>query len=518
MKLTDEQSEVKECVATLKPGENLKVIAFAGAGKTTTLKACAITRQDRGIYLAFNQAIAKEAKETLGSTKCKAMTMHGMAYSAMRDIMDKPATLNIRTFIDAKVLPKFHIPTIKGWGEYRVSAAVIRTMSAFASSAETNFGPEHAKAALMEALGDPDFIVSQEKADFVQDTIDKLAGPLHLMAQQYWCDLMEQSIYSHDMYLKMLDIDDGLRASAFARFNYVMVDEAQDINPVQRSILTKTGLPLVAVGDPYQQIYSWRGAENALAKLPGKELYLTQSFRFGEKIAAVARTILEAIPDGRAPKHRLSGVGPGTPSKKGPRGAVICRTNVGMLDAAIKYLNKGYEVYVDNIDGLLKDAMSAEALKDGRMKDVITPELKQFDTWEEMEMVAEEGVDPGLSKLVNLVRTNRIPDVKRLAESQSPNPGDAPLVVYTGHRSKGLEFPAVQLGDDWADINAMKARFKAAKMKSEKHVTLAQETYNTLYVATTRAMLRCSGYGNILNPKEDDLIPMTEAGAYTDEP
>jgi superfamily I DNA/RNA helicase len=511
MKLTDEQGEIKEGVATLRAGENLKVIAFAGAGKTTTLKACAEARSDRGIYLAFNGSIAKEAKEKLGRTKCQAKTMHGLAFGVMRDYMEKPAQINARSFMTSRIMDRFHVPNVKGWGDYRVAAAVSSTMAKFAASADADFSSRHAEAALMEVLGDPDFIVSEEKAQYVRDTIDKLSEPLRLMAFEYWGDCMENQLYSHDMYLKMLDIDDGLRRDAFSRYKYVMIDEAQDINPVQRSILTKTGLPLVAVGDPYQQIYSWRGAENALQQLPGRELFLTQSFRFGENIAVIARTILDKIPDG-GPEKRLEGAGPGE-NGEGPRGAVICRTNIGMLDEAIKYLNKGYKVHVDNVDGLLTDVRSAQALKDGRLGDVKSAELKQFDSWTEMEMTAEEGSDPGLSKLVSLVKTNRISDVERLAKAQNPDANKVHLLVYTAHRSKGLEFDAVQLGEDWPDINVMESRFKGAELKSEKHVTQAREAYNTLYVAATRAKLRCKGYGRILQPVPEPTGALTQEEA-----
>jgi superfamily I DNA/RNA helicase len=515
MKLTDEQAEIKEGVAELKPGENLKVIAFAGAGKTTTLKACAEGRNDRGIYLAFNSSIAKEAKEKLGHTKCLAKTMHGLAFGVMRDYMEAPAQINARSFMSSQIMSRFHVPDVKGWGDYRIAAAVSSTMSKYAASADPSFSTRHAEAALMEVLGDPDFIVSEEKAEFVRDTISKLSEPLKLMAYEYWGECMENQLYSHDMYLKMLDGIPDLRENAFARYKYVMIDEAQDINPVQRSILTKTGLPLVAVGDPFQQIYSWRGAENALQQLPGRELFLTQSFRFGENIAVVARKILDSIPDG-GPEKRLEGAGPGE-SGSGPKGAVICRTNIGMLDEAIKYLNKGYKVHVDNVDGLLADARSAQALKEGRLGDVKSTELKQFDSWEEMEMTAEEGSDPGLSKLVSLVRTNRISDVERLAKAQIPDANKVHLVVYTAHRSKGLEFDAVQLGEDWPDISVMESRFKGAELKSEKHVTQAREAYNTLYVAATRAKLRCKGYGRILEPVPEATGPMTqeEALKYT---
>ncbi|MFX4300088.1 UvrD-helicase domain-containing protein [Pseudosulfitobacter pseudonitzschiae] len=501
MKPTEEQAEITEEFATLKPGEYLKAIAFAGAGKTSTLKACAQKRKDRGVYLAFNRAIAEEAREKLGRTKCNAMTMHSLAYRAMQGIMESRTPVNAKTIMESGVMDGYHIPTVKGWGDYRVASAVSRTLSSFAASADANFNEGHAESAIIEALGDPDFMASEEKAQVIRDTLDRLSGPLHLIAQQYWVNSMESGRYSDDMYLKMLDINDDLRKRAFGRYKYLMVDEAQDINPVQRSILTKTGLPILAVGDPYQQIYSWRGAENALQQLPGKELFLTKSFRFGENIAAVARHILNSIPGG-GPSQRLVGGGPGNvEDHKGPKGAVICRTNIGMLDEAINYLNKGYRVHVDNVQGLLTDALSAQALKDGRMSDVKSDELKQFDTWDEMEATAEEGSDPGLSKLVNLVRTNRIPDVQRLANHHSTTKDKVHLVVYTGHRSKGLEFPAVQLGDDWPDIMTMQARYKAAEMKSDKHVTLAKEAYNTLYVASTRAMVRCSGYNRILDPK-----------------
>lgn len=501
MKPTEEQDEITEEFANLKSGEYLKAIAFAGTGKTTTLKSCALKRKDRGVYLAFNRTIAEEAKQKLGRTKCNAMTMHSLAYRSMHGIMESRTPVNAKTILESNVMDRFHFPSIKGWGDYRVASAVSRTLSAFAASADENFNESHAQSAIIEALGDPDFMASEEKAQIIRDTIEKLSEPLYLTAQQYWVNSIETGHYSDDMYLKMLDINDDLRKRAFGRYSYIMIDEAQDINPVQRSIVTKTGLPILAVGDPYQQIYSWRGAENALQQLPGKELYLTKSFRFGEDIATVARRILGSIPGG-GPTQRLIGAGPGNiENHEGPKGAVICRTNIGMLDEAINYLNKGYRVHVDNVQGLLTDALSAQALKDGRMNDVKSDDLKQFDSWEELESTAEEGADPGLSKLVSLVRTHRIPDVQRLANHHSSTKDKVHLVVYTGHRSKGLEFPAVQLGDDWPDIMTMQARYKAAEMKSDKHITLAKEAYNTLYVATTRAMVRCKGYGRILEPK-----------------
>ena len=43
--------------------------------------------------------------------------------------------------------------------------------------------------------------------------------------------------------------------------------------------------PKILVGDPNQQIYSFRGAVNAMSLVQGSKIhYLTQSFRFGPQV------------------------------------------------------------------------------------------------------------------------------------------------------------------------------------------------------------------------------------------
>lgn len=511
MKPTEEQAAIRDRSSTLKSGEILKVIAFAGAGKTTTLNLCANARRDRGMYLAFNKAIADEAKQKLGRTKCGASTMHSLAFGAMRDVMGQPSRINARSFMESGISGRHNPPRIKGWGEYRVAAAVCRTMAAFAHSADQDIGSHHAEEALIESVGDPDFMTGAEAQSKAQEALRFLTGPLTEMATDYWVQCMQDGAYSHDMCLKMLDLDDGIRADAFGRLRYLMIDEAQDINPVQRSIVTKTGLPLIAVGDPYQQIYSWRGAENALALMKGEELYLTQSFRFGEEIAEIARHTLATRPDG-GPIQRLTGLGPGDLSKhEGAKGAIICRTNIGMLDEAMKCLNGGYPVHVDKMDDLLSDAKSAQALFEGRTSDITSPEIRQFDDWSQMEMAAEEG-DPAFNKLVRLVTTRRVQEVEELGRRHEKSAAGAKLMICTGHRSKGLEFPAVKMGEDWTDVERLKKRHESAMGKSEKHVTAANEEFNLLYVAFTRSMSRLRGHNRILFPEpEPDSDPGSES-------
>ena len=81
MQLTDEQTRAVDLFRT---SRSLKVHAFAGAGKTSTLTAMARTTRRRGLYLAFNKAIADEARGKFPDTvDCR--TTHSIAFRAVPD-------------------------------------------------------------------------------------------------------------------------------------------------------------------------------------------------------------------------------------------------------------------------------------------------------------------------------------------------------------------------------------------------------------------------------------------------
>lgn len=502
MNLTEEQKEIREVGAqSVKNGENLAVIAFAGAGKTTTLKALAEAIPSRGCYMAFNKSIADEAKRKLIRTRCTASTMHSIAFGTIKDIISSPTNLNAKDFRTTGILGKFNVPRLKGWNDFRVSGAVCRTLSAYCNSADPEITLDHAREAIVQSVGDPDFLSNLEKIQSAEAAIDRLSGPISEMAKVYWRESIENSRLSHDAYLKLLDLDDDLRSMAFQSFRYLMIDEAQDTNPVQLSILRKTGIPLIAVGDPYQQIYSWRGAENALDKIEGKRLFLTQSFRFGEVIAESAREILASRPDG-GPSQRLIGAGRGMPAGyKGPRVAVICRTNVGMVDEAMRILKTGKKVHIDNVESLVADVRSAEALQCGDMPRVTSPEIRQFDSWYELVSEAEES-GGALSRIVQIVEENKVGQIENLMNNQTDGK-NADVMICTAHRSKGLEFPGVLLGGDWKTNETMNRRYAGAQRDSAKHVTLAIEEWNALYVAATRPIMRLQGLERIMEQSKD---------------
>jgi DNA helicase-2/ATP-dependent DNA helicase PcrA len=106
-----------------------------------------------------------------------------------------------------------------------------------------------------------------------------------------------------------------------ARYRALLLDEYQDTNPAQRELLRaifKDGFPLMAVGDPDQTIYEWRGASLRNfadfplhfpdhSGTPAATLPLALNRRSGSTIIAVAnairsrvepfRPLLQALPD-----------------------------------------------------------------------------------------------------------------------------------------------------------------------------------------------------------------------------
>ncbi len=127
-----------------------------------------------------------------------------------------------------------------------------------------------------------------------------------------------------------------------------MVDEGQDMNPAMMDIFRKQTVNKIIVGDPNQQIYTFRSAINALDLIESKYTYhLTQSFRFGPNIAMVANTCLEMLQkvdrqtlvggkkdDFILNRSQITNIADFKPI------AVIGRTNVGVFDGKSFFFNR----------------------------------------------------------------------------------------------------------------------------------------------------------------------------------
>jgi UvrD/REP helicase N-terminal domain len=173
-------------------------------------------------------------------------------------------------------------------------------------------------------------------------------------AQKLWgrmSDPKDPMPMDHDTYLKLWAL-----TQPTLDYDYVLLDEGQDTNSVVLDIFLNQSTQRVIVGDKFQAIYQWRGAINALNQcqaLAHHRLTLSQSFRFGQRVADIANQILRLSPEGCDIK--LSGF----PERDSTLGGVgepftyICRTNVGLIDKARQVLAGGSRF---SVVGSIRDA------------------------------------------------------------------------------------------------------------------------------------------------------------------
>ncbi|MFD3614465.1 UvrD-helicase domain-containing protein [Streptomyces sp. NPDC058676] len=454
-------------------GLDLVLQAGAGCGKSSTLKMIARSdRRRRMTYVAYNSAIAADARRSFpGTVLCK--TGHGLAFDPRYgDRLRRPRqtahqaaqALNVRSILGI-IGSSPTITTDLGAQKAMTSKVIMRmaldTVERWCHSADDEITAKH----IPHYDG-----LSKKRAR------EELAALVLPVAEAAWQDLLDADSVlnlSHDHYLKMWALSRPRLAT-----DVVLLDEAQDTNDVLSAVLlAQEHAQRIAVGDSAQQIYSWRGANDALEKfvreLGCPELTLSQSFRFGPAIAARANVWLRLID---APL-RLTGwdsaestVGPlDTPD------AILCRTNAGAMGIVMEGLGAGRKVALVGGGGDIKRlAWAAEALQGGQPTD--HPELCGFASWDDVRQYAAEE-DGSLEVLVKLIDEHGPGQIVAAADGLCSEQ-QAELVVSTAHRSKGREWPAVRIHAD----------FRAPKPdQTTGLVVLPREEARLAYVAVTRA-------------------------------
>lgn len=463
-KPTAEQEKALELFAT---GKSLAIEAGAGAGKTSTLKLLSESTDRFGQYIAFNRPIVKEAGAKMPST-VNCSTAHSLAYKAVghkyQARLRNSQRMRSPQIAQMLGLTSMTVKTFDG-RDKTLSASFLagltmRAVTAFCQSADLEPSAKHVPT--VEGLDPAGFdgrraMLNRDVARHVAPAVTKA-----------WADLMSAEgglPFKHDHYLKAWHLS-GPKIDA----DYIMFDEAQDANPVLVAIVAaQEHAQLVWVGDSQQQIYSFTGAVNALASVPAEQrTYLTQSFRFGPAVAAVANSVLDKLDA----ELRIVGT-PSIPSRVGPTSspdAILTRTNAAAVKAVLEAQRAGRKVHLVGGGGeVVKFAKAAQMLMDGRT--VEHPELACFATWNEVcEYVEDDEQGGELRLLVNLVTEFEVPTILAALDSEIEE-SDADLIVSTAHKSKGREWDSVRIGGDFP-----------AEVKNP-------EEWRLLYVAATRARL-----------------------------
>ena len=274
----------------------------------------------------------------------------------------------------------------------------------------------------------------------------------------------------------------------------LLFDEGQDASPAMLDIFLKQDATKVIVGDAHQQIYAWRFAVNSLEQAEFKSYNLSTSFRFSQDIANLAIEILK-WKNNIADFKPIPIIGKGT-TKEIVTQAVLARTNLGLLQKAIRYVtekNKVKQIYFEgNInsytyadDGAsLYDVLHLFNNKNALIKDKL---IRQMNDLKELEDYIEKTEDVQLGIMVDIVKEfgNEIPaKIRALKDRHVPNDEreNAEIIFSTVHRSKGMEYDAIDLVEDFMTEERL-----IDELEKEGHnIGKLNEEINLLYVAVTR--------------------------------
>lgn len=470
MKLIPTEQQ-KNIVAAAVAGESLKIKAFAGASKTTTLVMVAEALEHNCLYLAYNKKMQLEAANKFPES-VEVRTVHSMAYQAfgirIAHKLERPRGAYRNVLGTASEIARaFKIFDIKLANGRKVLAASIGkavkdTVAAFENSANDYIGKQHVRLGKIQKYIQAGLV---SKADIEKKVLAH--------AQRLWdmrTDLSDPCLATHETYLKLYQMSKPVLSG----YGTIFLDEAQDSNDCVLDIVLSQRGQVIIVGDDFQSIYQWRGSINALEKVGFQQKELTTSFRFGQQLADTANLILnQTVPvDIRGNSALATTVVQDASEVPFPQ-TKIFRTNAALLLEAVDNIACGKKVYIEvDFKDLLRAFDSAEALFEGRVKDVKHDLFLGCETWEDAKFEAESSGE--VARIVKLIENGNYHMIREvLGKYKHPTKPD--VIYITAHKAKGLEWDNVIIADD----------FPSAYKDGEWALT--QQERNLAYVAHTRA-------------------------------
>jgi hypothetical protein len=392
----------------------------------------------RGRYLAFNKAIAQAAAAVFPRTvTCK--TAHSLAFAAVgRRYAGRLNAPRVPSWKQGTHLDLTQPVTIDGRTipQPILASVTLRTVTAFCHSADPTIGDHHVPR--LRGLETP-----ERHAHLAQTVLP--------YAEKAWADLQHPDDgavrFTHDHYLKIWALSEPVIDA-----DYLLLDEAQDTNPVLEEVFTRQRdhAQLVMLGDSAQAIYGWRGATDVMTGFDGTALTLSRSFRFGPALAAEANRWLALVD---AP-IRLTGTDT-IPTLIGPLeqpDAILCRTNVGTMIEIMNLLPTGRRVALaGGAEPLRALARAAHDLQQGRR--TTHPELLLFERWGDLKDYAEHDPAGGdLAPLVDVVEQHGTQAILTAVDQLVPEQY-ADVTVSTAHKAKGREWASVRISADFTPDN-----------------------------------------------------------------
>lgn len=288
--LNESQKEAAVCI-----DEHVRIVAGAGSGKTRVLMArIEYLLKEIGVYpsrilaITFTNKAAQEMKDRLHAQvgdladQVRISTIHALCVRMLRE--DAAAAGYPKSFA---ILDADDQKTVLNRIYKRLGLSTRDIPLAEMTGSISRWKRESI---------DPSSLTSRYRRQrFKVQIYEEYLKDLQSMKAMDFDDLLLEAC-------RLLKENPDIREKWQNRLDYLHVDEFQDVDPIQYSIvrqLVRDDAILAVVGDPDQTIYTWRGASVEIIMNferdfhPSKTVLLTQNYRSTEPILHASNVLIE---------------------------------------------------------------------------------------------------------------------------------------------------------------------------------------------------------------------------------
>jgi superfamily I DNA/RNA helicase len=485
MEWSSYQKEIFEWIE--RSSDSLIIEAVAGSGKTTTIVEAIkhVPSSQSVIFLAFNKSIADELRRRVTQPNARCMTLHSLGLTAWKQHLQWDAgELEIDGGKTRAIVDELKLE----YGEWTKEMTKLVGLAKGGGLTPKELVAAGFGTLLLDSQETWDELMDRYDIDFEQVDLDLVREVLAIGIQKA---------------REVIDFDDMLympviAGSQFEKVDVVFLDEAQDVNNIQAEIVSRmlhTQSRVVAVGDPHQAIYGFRGAMQDSMEQLGKRFHCTQlplsvSYRCPKGVVTRAREWVSHI---LASESAIDGLVEHCPEWNVkdflPGDAILCRNARPVVAVAFHLIRNKVAARVVGRDigqGLvaLVNKMKARTIAD------LDARLSLYRAREVGRLQGQKGSQGKIAALDDKLETVRV-----FMEEAGPHAGIGTLIASieslfgesqemrgmvtcsTVHKSKGLEFERVFVLDAG---ELMPSRW--ARQEWE-----LQQEFNLCYVAATRA-------------------------------
>jgi len=410
--------------------------AVAGSGKTTTILECLNlinSNLNKCLFVAFNKHIAEELAERV-PMMVEARTLHSLGWQIYREQRGGYSKINNRKISNLMKYKHFNLENKEQRQRcYRLIRPITK-MITLMKAHHFNFDDIY-KQKQYELVEKYKIEIPKEEFDFYS-----------ILWDIYTLSFEQKGVIDFDDMIYMpvaLNMD-------FPQYDYVFIDEAQDLSQVQIDFCKKLGGRIIAVGDTYQAIYGFRGANpeaiaNITKDINAVTLPLNICYRCAWSIIKEAQKIVPYIEShenalsGRVANVTLSEFRWGVK----PEDFVLCRITSELISECLNQISqgnkatvRGRDIGMDLIDFVTR--LGTTGTKDKFLEKLTAYSIASKEKYkynEEMLVAIEDKIASVQALLLRVEHPNQLVSmIKEIFNDKLEG-----IVFCTIHKSKGLE-------------------------------------------------------------------------------